>query len=237
MYSWWVSGYRPGSEAIDLKPMLWSFQGEKTLKKPRTKDEPDISVGSSLTTCVDYFSHPSPEQNRLAECEEQAKAAKKGMWSEGSGSQTIRDLKYTIENPRHFVDSHHQKPVNGEALGKRQVDSGRFLSIYSLINPFSSGTRGTWLRLRQHHGILEGSLNPVHIGCLRGIVQRSVLCCYKVVKRLVFLHVGDLTIFSKRWLPPIPSPSLKVEMYILYMSKSTHSCFYSSWSYFEILLT
>lgn len=36
------------------------------------------------------------------------------MWSDGTGSATIRDLKYTIENPRHFVDSMHQKPVNGE---------------------------------------------------------------------------------------------------------------------------
>ena len=70
-------------------------------------------------TLVSSFSRPSPEQNRLAECEEQAKAAKKGMWSEGNGSHTIRDLKYTIENPRHFVDSHHQKPVNGEAVGER----------------------------------------------------------------------------------------------------------------------
>uniref|UniRef100_A0A8C3BCJ6 Staphylococcal nuclease domain-containing protein 1 n=1 Tax=Cairina moschata TaxID=8855 RepID=A0A8C3BCJ6_CAIMO len=56
----------------------------------------------------------NPEQSRLAELEEQAKSAKKGMWSEGTGSHTIRDLKYTIENPRHFVDSMHQKPVNGE---------------------------------------------------------------------------------------------------------------------------
>jgi staphylococcal nuclease domain-containing protein 1 len=43
------------------------------------------------------------------------------MWSEGNGAHTIRDLKYTIENPRHFVDSHHQKPVNGEAGGKRLI--------------------------------------------------------------------------------------------------------------------
>jgi len=76
---------------------------------------------NSLTTLVSSFSRPSPEQNRLAECEEQAKASKKGMWSEGNGSHTIRDLKYTIENPRHFVDSHHQKPVNGEAVGERQI--------------------------------------------------------------------------------------------------------------------
>lgn len=46
------------------------------------------------------------------------------MCSEGSGSHTVRDLKYTIENPRHFVDSMHQKPVNGEwpALAGGGVD-------------------------------------------------------------------------------------------------------------------
>lgn len=76
--------------------------------------------GAALT----WFLPPppcSPEQSRLAELEEQAKSAKKGMWSEGTGSHTIRDLKYTIENPRHFVDSMHQKPVNGElaAVGTR----------------------------------------------------------------------------------------------------------------------
>ncbi|NP_001079606.1 staphylococcal nuclease and tudor domain containing protein 1 S homeolog [Xenopus laevis] len=54
----------------------------------------------------------TPEQSRLAELEEQARSAKKGVWSEGTGSQTVRDIKYTIENPRHFVDSMHQKPVN-----------------------------------------------------------------------------------------------------------------------------
>jgi hypothetical protein len=57
------------------------------------------------------------------------------MWSEGNGSHTIRDLKYTIENPRHFVDSHHQKPVNGEDGRKRLTDSVRVISfcLLSLI--------------------------------------------------------------------------------------------------------
>lgn len=65
----------------------------------------------------------SPEQSRLAELEEQAKSAKKGMWSEGTGSHTVRDLKYTIENPRHFVDSMHQKPVNGKLAPTRGLGS------------------------------------------------------------------------------------------------------------------
>lgn len=60
----------------------------------------------------------SLEQARLCELEDQSKAAKKGMWSEGGGTHTIRDLKYTIENPRNFVDSLHQKPINGKDLGR-----------------------------------------------------------------------------------------------------------------------
>uniref|UniRef100_A0A8C2RK64 TNase-like domain-containing protein n=1 Tax=Capra hircus TaxID=9925 RepID=A0A8C2RK64_CAPHI len=74
-------------------------------------------VAEGLATRREGMRANNPEQNRLAECEEQAKAAKKGMWSEGNGSHTIRDLKYTIENPRHFVDSHHQKPVNAQLCG------------------------------------------------------------------------------------------------------------------------
>uniref|UniRef100_A0A665VFS5 Staphylococcal nuclease domain-containing protein n=1 Tax=Echeneis naucrates TaxID=173247 RepID=A0A665VFS5_ECHNA len=56
----------------------------------------------------------NPEQARLCELEDQAKSSKKGMWTEGGGTHTIRDLKYTIENPRNFVDSLHQKPINAD---------------------------------------------------------------------------------------------------------------------------
>lgn len=56
----------------------------------------------------------SPEQARLCDLEDQSKASKKGLWSEGGGAQTIRNIKYTIENPRNFVDSLHQKPINGK---------------------------------------------------------------------------------------------------------------------------
>lgn len=61
--------------------------------------------------CFCFF---SPEQARLCDLEDQSKASKKGLWSEGGGAQTIRNIKYTIENPRNFVDSLHQKPINGK---------------------------------------------------------------------------------------------------------------------------
>ncbi|XP_074049869.1 staphylococcal nuclease domain-containing protein 1 isoform X1 [Macrotis lagotis] len=85
----------------------------------------------------------NPEQNRLAECEDQAKMAKKGMWSEGNGSHTIRDLKYTIENPRHFVDSHHQKPVNAiiEHVRDGSVVRALLLPEYYLVTVMLSGIK------------------------------------------------------------------------------------------------
>lgn len=85
----------------------------------------------------------NPEQNRLSECEEQAKAAKKGMWSEGNGSHTVRDLKYTIENPRHFVDSHHQKPVNAiiEHVRDGSVVRALLLPDYYLVTVMLSGIK------------------------------------------------------------------------------------------------
>lgn len=70
----------------------------------------------------------SPDQARLCDLEDQAKASKKGMWTEGGGTNTVRDLKYIIENPRNFVDSMHQKPVNGRANTHSYTSSFLFRS-------------------------------------------------------------------------------------------------------------
>ncbi|XP_062838824.1 LOW QUALITY PROTEIN: staphylococcal nuclease domain-containing protein 1 [Anolis carolinensis] len=85
----------------------------------------------------------NPEQSRLAELEEQARTAKKGMWSEGTGSHTVRDLKYTIENPRHFVDSMHQKPVNAiiEHVRDGSVVRALLLPDYYLVTVMLSGIK------------------------------------------------------------------------------------------------
>ncbi|XP_004418783.1 PREDICTED: staphylococcal nuclease domain-containing protein 1 [Ceratotherium simum simum] len=100
-------------------------------------------VAEGLATRREGIRANNPEQNRLSECEEQAKAAKKGMWSEGNGSHTIRDLKYTIENPRHFVDSHHQKPVNAiiEHVRDGSVVRALLLPDYYLVTVMLSGVK------------------------------------------------------------------------------------------------
>ncbi|XP_066118322.1 staphylococcal nuclease domain-containing protein 1 [Saccopteryx bilineata] len=100
-------------------------------------------VAEGLATRREGMRANNPEQNRLLECEEQAKAAKKGMWSEGNSSHTIRDLKYTIENPRHFVDSHHQKPVNAiiEHVRDGSVVRALLLPDYYLVTVMLSGIK------------------------------------------------------------------------------------------------
>uniref|UniRef100_A0A8C5HCQ5 Staphylococcal nuclease domain-containing protein n=1 Tax=Gouania willdenowi TaxID=441366 RepID=A0A8C5HCQ5_GOUWI len=82
----------------------------------------------------------NPEQVRLCELEDQAKSSKKGQWSEGGGTHTIRDMKYTIENPRNFVDSLHQKPINGNEpcighIGNLWPQKQRLMGIRHLICP------------------------------------------------------------------------------------------------------
>lgn len=52
-------------------------------------------------------------QQRLIQLEDAAKAAGKGKWGPNEENlQHIREITWTIENPRHFVDSQHNKPIN-----------------------------------------------------------------------------------------------------------------------------
>ncbi|ROI15499.1 Staphylococcal nuclease domain-containing protein 1 [Anabarilius grahami] len=85
----------------------------------------------------------NPDQARLCDLEDQAKSSKKGLWSEGGGSHTIRDLKYTIENPRNFVDSLHQKPVNAIIEHVRDGCMVRALLLpdYYLVTVMLSGVK------------------------------------------------------------------------------------------------
>uniref|UniRef100_A0A8C5A5T7 Staphylococcal nuclease domain-containing protein n=1 Tax=Gadus morhua TaxID=8049 RepID=A0A8C5A5T7_GADMO len=85
----------------------------------------------------------NPDQVRLCEMEDQSKASRKGMWSEGGGAHTIRDMKYVIENPRHFVDAMHQKPVNAiiEHVRDGSVVRALLLPDHYLVTIMLSGVK------------------------------------------------------------------------------------------------
>lgn len=50
-------------------------------------------------------------QQRLIQLEDEAKAAGRGRWGD-SANKHIRDITWVIENPRNFVDSYHNKPID-----------------------------------------------------------------------------------------------------------------------------
>ena len=56
----------------------------------------------------------SPGQQQLISLEDAAKAAGKGKWNTAEAAQHVRNVKWTVENPRNFVDSHHNKPIDGK---------------------------------------------------------------------------------------------------------------------------
>uniref|UniRef100_A0AAY5EUX8 Staphylococcal nuclease domain-containing protein n=1 Tax=Electrophorus electricus TaxID=8005 RepID=A0AAY5EUX8_ELEEL len=90
----------------------------------------------------------------------QAKAAKRGQWSEGGGAHTIRDLKYSIENPRHFVDSLHQKPVNALYL---KTDGSETPEPFAAEAKFFTESR---LLQRDVQIILESCPNQIILGTI-----------------------------------------------------------------------
>lgn len=59
----------------------------------------------------DSARNPTPEQQRLLELEEAAKAAGKGKWNSGAAAEHVRNIKWTQENQRAFVDELDGRPV------------------------------------------------------------------------------------------------------------------------------
>ena len=63
---------------------------------------------------VRRLNKPNEEEARLVALEEQAKSACLGKWSKDPEASHVRDIKYTLENARNFVDIHKQKPIDGK---------------------------------------------------------------------------------------------------------------------------
>ncbi|CAH1366960.1 unnamed protein product [Tenebrio molitor] len=68
-------------------------------------------VSEGLVTVRREGVRQSPEGARLAELEDAAKAAGKGKWGTSPSSEHVRDIKWSVENMRAFVDKLGYKPV------------------------------------------------------------------------------------------------------------------------------
>lgn len=56
-------------------------------------------------------------QPKLIVLEDAAKAAGKGKWGPVDEIAThVRDIKWTVENPRHFVEANKNKEIEGTSI-------------------------------------------------------------------------------------------------------------------------
>lgn len=74
------------------------------------------------------------EESRLIALEDHAKSQNLGKWSKSPESDHVRDVKYTLENPTHFVDSFKQKPQEGIVEYVRDGSTLRVLLLPSYHN-------------------------------------------------------------------------------------------------------
>ncbi|XP_030753895.1 staphylococcal nuclease domain-containing protein 1 [Sitophilus oryzae] len=68
-------------------------------------------VSEGLVTVRREGVRPTPELSRLWELEDAAKAAGKGKWSSNPSSEHVRDIKWSVDNLRAFVDKSDGKPI------------------------------------------------------------------------------------------------------------------------------
>uniref|UniRef100_A0A1B0GKL7 Staphylococcal nuclease domain-containing protein 1 n=2 Tax=Lutzomyia longipalpis TaxID=7200 RepID=A0A1B0GKL7_LUTLO len=71
----------------------------------------ELIVAEGLVTVRRESSHNSAEIAKLVELEDAAKAAGKGKWSNAQPSEHVRNIKWTQDNPRNFVEHYHGKPI------------------------------------------------------------------------------------------------------------------------------
>ncbi|CAH1250586.1 staphylococcal nuclease domain-containing protein 1-like [Branchiostoma lanceolatum] len=80
-------------------------------KDPQTgKNVTEALVNEGLVEVRRGGIKPSDDQAKLCDLEDTAKSNSKGKWAPDAQSH-VRDVKWALENPRNFVDAHHNKPV------------------------------------------------------------------------------------------------------------------------------
>ncbi|CAH1129973.1 unnamed protein product [Ceutorhynchus assimilis] len=132
---------RPGESSGESKDEPWAWEtreflrkkliGEEVLfvsEKPpnATREYGTIYLGKDINTAENISEslvseglvtvrregvRPTPELTRLCELEDEAKRAGKGKWGTSPSSEHVRDVKWSLENIKAFVDKNEGKPI------------------------------------------------------------------------------------------------------------------------------
>lgn len=100
----------------------------------------DVQTGENINEAlvsaglvdVRRLNKPNELEARLFTLEDQAKSAGLGKWSKDSESDHVRDVKYTLDNAKSFVDSLKQKPVDAIIEYVRDGSTVRALLLPSM---------------------------------------------------------------------------------------------------------
>lgn len=164
---------RPGGNVEDSKDEPWAWESREYLRKKLIGQEVYFSserppnsnreygciyLGSDPATAVSVTDlmlsegllsvrregvRNSAELSKLVDLEEAAKSGGKGRWSNSAAYEHIRNIKWTQENPRHFVDQTNGKPVSAIIEHVRDGSTVRafLLPDFNYITLMISGIR------------------------------------------------------------------------------------------------
>lgn len=94
----------------------------------------ELIVAEGLVTVRRDSSHTSPELAKLVELEDAAKSSGKGKWGSSPASDHIRNIKWTQDNPRNFVEQFHGKPIKAII---EHVRDGSTIRAFLLLPDFN----------------------------------------------------------------------------------------------------
>jgi len=109
--------------------------------------ETQVSEGLAEVRKVNVRSE-NAAHNRLIELEEQAKIAGKGKWAQPLPTGAVRDITWTIDNPRNFVDSFRGEPIPAviEQVRDGSMMRASLLSSHHQIQFILSGIKCPMIR-------------------------------------------------------------------------------------------
>jgi staphylococcal nuclease domain-containing protein 1 len=109
--------------------------------------------------------------------EETAKAAGLGKWSSPDElAKHVRDVSWTLENPRHYVDSHHGKPVEAVVEHVRDGCTIRafVLPTFQYVTVMMSGIKCPMFKIEGDKTIPEQFAEEAKFYTESRLLQRNV---------------------------------------------------------------
>uniref|UniRef100_A0A6B2EL05 Staphylococcal nuclease domain-containing protein 1 n=1 Tax=Phlebotomus kandelakii TaxID=1109342 RepID=A0A6B2EL05_9DIPT len=103
----------------------------------------ELIVAEGLVTVRRDSGHTSAELAKLVELEDAAKSAGKGKWGNSPPADHVRNIKWTQDNPRNFVEHFHGKPIKAIIEHVRDGSTIRafLLPEFNYITLIMSGIR------------------------------------------------------------------------------------------------